>query len=111
MSEQVRMVDIDTVQIWIKSDTVVIVDVRERHEFEAEHIAGAHLLPLSEFDPSRVPSVPTDKHLLLHCRSAQRCGIAASQLIASGYQGDINRLAGGMLAWVASGAPVVNGQD
>jgi rhodanese-related sulfurtransferase len=111
MSEQVKMVDVDTVQDWIKAGQAVIVDVRERHEYEAEHIEGAHLLPLSEFDPARLPSVPADKRLLLHCRSANRCGVAAARLVESGYKGEINRMAGGMLAWVAAGAPVVHGQD
>lgn len=105
------MVDVDTVLDWIKADEAVIVDVRERHEYQVEHIDGAHLLPLSEFDPAKLPSVPEGKRLLLHCRSANRCGIAAAQLLDSGYKGEINRLAGGMLAWVAAGAPVVDGQD
>lgn len=111
MSEQVKMVDVDTVLDWIKADEAVIVDVRERHEYQVEHIAGAHLLPLSEFDPAKLPIVPEGKRLLLHCRSANRCGMAAAHLIESGYKGQINRLAGGMLAWVAAGAPVVSEQD
>ncbi|MDR3440301.1 rhodanese-like domain-containing protein [Telmatospirillum sp.] len=111
MNEQVRMIDVDTALDWIKADKVVVVDVRERHEFAAEHIAGAHLLPLSEFDPAQIPTIPSGKKLLLHCRSANRCGMAAAKLIESGYTGEINRLAGGMLAWVAAGAPVVSETD
>ncbi len=111
MSEQVKMVDVDTALDWIKADKAVVVDVRERHEYEAEHIEGAHLLPLSEFDPADLPSVPAGKRLIVHCRSANRCGIAAARLVESGYKGEINRLDGGMLAWVAAGAPVVSGQD
>lgn len=111
MSEQVKMVEVETVLNWIKADEAVIVDVRERHEFAEQHIAGAHLLPLSEFDPTHLPIVPAGKRLLLHCRSANRCGVAAAQLVQSGYKGEINRLAGGMLAWLAADAPVVSGQE
>jgi rhodanese-related sulfurtransferase len=111
MSQQVTMVDVDTVLGWLDAGSVVVVDVREQHEYDAEHIEGAHLLPLSEFDPALLPSVPEGKHLLLHCRSANRCGTAAHLLIDSGYAGAINRLAGGMLAWTAAGAPVVSGSD
>lgn len=106
MGEQVTMVDVDTARQWIAADQAVVVDVREPHEYEAEHIAGAHLLPLSQFDPAQLPAVPDGKKLLLHCRSAQRCGVAANYLLQSGYTGDIYRLAGGMLAWLAAGAPV-----
>lgn len=111
MSEQVKMIDVDTAQQWIAEDKVVIVDVRERHEHDAVRIAGSHLLPLSEFDPAALPEVPAGKKLLLHCRSANRCGMAAQQLVESGYKGEINRLAGGMNAWLAAGAPVEQGGD
>ena len=111
MSDQVKMVDTETVLDWIKADQVVIVDVRERHEYEAEHIHGAILRPLSEFDPSQLPAVPVGKNLLLHCRSANRCGMAAAQLLQAGYKGPINRLTGGMIAWTAAGAPTESGSD
>ncbi len=106
MNQQVKMVDVATALHWINSGAAVVVDVRERHEFAAQHIPGAQLLPLSEFDPSKMPAVGEDKKLLLHCRSGQRCGLAAARLLATGYKGEINRLAGGILAWMAAGAPV-----
>lgn len=109
MSEQVRMVEVDTVLEWIEAGQVVVVDVRERNEYEAEHIHGAHLRPLSEFDPAQLPEIPEGKKLLLHCRSGQRCGMATARLLESGYKGEINRMAGGMMAWTAAGAPVEYG--
>jgi rhodanese-related sulfurtransferase len=107
MSDQVTMVDIDTARAWIEQGQAVVVDVREQHEYDAGHIAGATLRPLSLWDPDELPPVPAGKHLLLHCRSANRCGVAAQNLLDNGYEGPINRLAGGMLAWAAAGAPIV----
>lgn len=109
MTEQVKMVDVPTVLDWIAADKVVIVDVREVPEFTAAHIPGATLRPLSSFNPAELPSVPAGKHLLLHCRTANRCGTAAAILINSGYKGEINRLAGGIIAWGAAGAPLESG--
>ncbi len=106
MGEQVTMVDVDTVKDWIDADAALIVDVREQHEYDAEHIHGATLVPLSTFDPRQFPAVPEGKNLVLHCRSASRCGVAASKLIAAGYTGPIHRMAGGMIAWVNAGLPV-----
>ncbi|MTJ80898.1 MAG: rhodanese-like domain-containing protein [Telmatospirillum sp.] len=111
MSEQVRMIDVGTALDWIHNDEVVIVDVREADEYAAVHIAGSHLLPLSEFDAARMPDVPAGKKLLLHCRSANRCGMAAALLLQSGYSGEINRLSGGILAWLQAGAPTVSETD
>jgi rhodanese-related sulfurtransferase len=107
MSDQVTMVDVDTALQWIEQGQAVVVDVREQHEYDAGHIKGAILLPLSTWDADDLPEVPEGKHLLLHCRSANRCGVAAQNLVETGYEGHINRLAGGMLAWQAAGAPVV----
>jgi rhodanese-related sulfurtransferase len=107
MSDQVTMVDVDTALGWIEEGKAVVVDVREQHEYDAGHIEGAILRPLSTWDPDELPPVPEGKHLLLHCRSANRCGVAAQNLLENGYEGPINRLAGGMLAWSAAGAPVV----
>jgi rhodanese-related sulfurtransferase len=106
MSEQVTMVDVETARRWIEAGEAVVVDVREPNEYAAGHIKGAILRPLSSWDPDALPPVPPGKHLLLHCRSANRCGVAAQNLIDNGYQQPICRLAGGMLAWVAAGAPV-----
>jgi rhodanese-related sulfurtransferase len=36
--------------------------------------------------------------------------MASARLVESGYRGEINRLAGGLQAWVAAGAPVVSEQ-
>ena len=108
MSDQVTMVDVDTALSWIEQGQAVVVDVREQHEYDAGHIKGAILLPLSTWDPDELPEVPDGKHLLLHCRSANRCGVAAQNLLENGYEGHINRLAGGMLAWQVAGAPVAH---
>jgi rhodanese-related sulfurtransferase len=106
MSDQVTMVDIDTARGWIETGEAVVVDVREQHEYDAGHIKGAILRPLSTWDSDELPAVPAGKHLLLHCRSGSRCGMAAERLLADGYQGRINRMAGGINAWVQAGAPI-----
>ena len=39
----------------LEAESIILVDVRETHEFNAGHIDGAILMPLSSFDPSAVP--------------------------------------------------------
>lgn len=105
MNDQIRTVDPATVMGWLKEGTATIVDVREPHEHRAAHIPGAILVPLSQFDPSRVPVEP-GKHLVFHCQSGRRCGPASARMAESGYTGEINRLNGGMNAWLAASGPV-----
>jgi len=106
MSEQVTIVDVATARGWIEAGEAVVVDVREQNEWDAGHIKGAILRPLSTWDSDELPPVPAGKHLLLHCRSGSRCGMATQRLLEDGYQGPINRMGGGLLAWVAAGAPI-----
>ena len=105
---QVVMLTADDVRARIADGTAYVVDVREAHENAQMRIAGAHLVPLSSFDSSQI--TPDDgQDLILHCRSARRCGIAAEQLVAEGYSGTIYRMAGGILDWVSADFPVETG--
>jgi rhodanese-related sulfurtransferase len=109
MADQVKMIDVATAKQWIDSGKAVVVDVREANEYQAAHIQGAMLMPLSSFNPAKLPQVPEGKHLLLHCRTANRCGTAAGILLQSGYKGEINRMAGGIVAWAQAGFPTTAG--
>lgn len=109
MSDQVKMIDVQTAHDWIEQGKAVVVDVREANEYQAAHIKGAHLRALSSFNPKELPPIPEGKYLLLHCRSANRCGTAAGILLQSGYTGEINRMAGGLIAWANAGLPLEQG--
>lgn len=101
----IRFADPQTVMGWLTDGNAVVVDVREPHEHAAGHIPGAVLVPLSSFDPARVPVVP-GKELVFHCQAGRRCGPAAEKMLAAGYQGTIHRLSGGFAAWRAAGGAV-----
>ena len=102
--DQVFFVTPAQVNEWHNLGQAVIVDVREAPEWHQGHIPGAILMPLSTFDPARIPD-PAGKHLVFHCRSGQRCGMAAHRALAGGFKGTIARMAGGFLAWSAGGYP------
>ncbi|NKB49472.1 MAG: rhodanese-like domain-containing protein [Alphaproteobacteria bacterium] len=110
MTQQVTFLDPAEIQAKLNDATAYVIDVREDHEYAEAHIANVTLMPLSRFDPGAV-SPPANKTLIFHCRSGQRCGMAAERLIDSGYEGEIFRMAGGLLAWTAAGLPVETGAD
>jgi glyoxylase-like metal-dependent hydrolase (beta-lactamase superfamily II)/rhodanese-related sulfurtransferase len=56
----------------------VVVDVRQRDEYEAGHLPGALHLPVQDVE-ERGATLP-DGELWVHCRSGYRAGIAASLL-------------------------------
>lgn len=63
-------------------DPPVLVDVRQRAEWEADHLPGAVHLPIQDV-PRIGPTLPSGE-LWVHCRSGYRAGIAASVLQRQG---------------------------
>lgn len=104
-AERVHIVSAFEVKGWVEAGEAVLIDVREAVEHQAEAIPGAINLPLSSFDPAQLPPVPEGKRLVFHCRSGVRCGSAAERALELGYQGEINRLEGGIFGWKAVGGP------
>lgn len=89
------------------SAAVMIVDVREPGEYAAEHIEGAVNVPLSRFDPGRLPRA-AGRTLVLQCRSGGRSKSALDKCRAAQAAIDTH-LAGGLEAWKRAGLPVVRG--
>jgi rhodanese-related sulfurtransferase len=85
----------------------LLVDVRERYEFEAVRAPGVVLIPLSEFG-MRFAELPRDRPLLMICAAGSRSQRAGEFLAASGYP-DVANVAGGIVAWHAAGLPISGG--
>ncbi len=78
-----------------------LIDVREEDEWAVARIAGAELLPLSQW-PDLALEKLTDKSqtLLIQCHHGGRSARAAAWLIEQGFA-DVTNLAGGIHAWSA----------
>ncbi|GMU78092.1 MAG: hypothetical protein AMXMBFR46_08880 [Acidimicrobiia bacterium] len=78
----------------------VLLDVRNDDEWATGHAPGARHLPLPEL-ATRHAELPTDRRLVVICRSGGRSAVAVEALVSAGY--DAVNLAGGMQAWTAAG--------
>ena len=94
----------EQVQAWLAQGQILLVDVREVHEYAAERIHGALLFPLSTFDPKALPQ--DGRKLVLQCAGGRRSLTAAHQLLEAGF-GHATHLAGGLQAWKATGLPTI----
>jgi rhodanese-related sulfurtransferase len=91
------------------SNDVMIVDVREQDEFDQAHLENAILVPLSSVSAEKINELnPTNKTILIHCRSGKRSKVAANVLISQGYSGEILELDEGINAWIESDQPVIS---
>lgn len=82
---------------------VNVVDVREQVEHDNCRVAGMPLVPMSELG-ERLDDLPTDRPLVVMCRSGGRSAQVADFLSASTDIEAIN-LSGGIIAWAADGLP------
>ncbi|HEX2754746.1 MAG TPA: rhodanese-like domain-containing protein [Candidatus Limnocylindrales bacterium] len=85
----------------------LIVDVREADEFSRERVAGAVLLPISQF-VARHRELPKDRPLLMLCHSGSRSTSATMYLLQSGWP-DVRNVTGGIIGWRYAGLPIVTG--
>ncbi len=85
----------------ISNSTVVIVDVREEHEFNKGNIDDSILLPrgLIEFKINTIPEL-SDKSaaIIVYCHSGKRAALSADTLQNMGYT-NVLSIAGGYEAW------------
>ncbi|VEG46994.1 beta-lactamase domain-containing protein [Mycolicibacterium flavescens] len=66
-----------------RTEAVAVLDVRQSHEYESEHIPGAVNIPLHEL-PKRLDEVPSST-VWVHCASGYRSSIATSILDRAGH--------------------------
>ena len=85
----------------------LLIDVRERNEFEASRVAGAVLVPISEFT-AREAEIPRDRPLLVMCHMGSRSASATMFLRSRGWT-DVRNVEGGIDAWERAGLPVLHG--
>jgi rhodanese-related sulfurtransferase len=98
-------VDIDDVARG-RAEGVLLIDVRQPEEYDAGHVPGARLIPLSEVG-LRVREVPTDEPVQVICHVGSRSEKAVQFLRQRGV--DAYSVTGGTKAWVDSGHPTVSG--
>jgi rhodanese-related sulfurtransferase len=90
----------------IAAGDVLVIDVREPKEFEAEYMTGARNIPIRKLI-AMIDVLPRDRQapILIYCRIGHRGAIGLTILRMLGYT-DVRNLSGGLEAWKAGGLPL-----
>ena len=103
---QARIVDLDreTVKRGLADGSIVLVDVREPHEFAAGRIPGSVSMPLSTLDPNAIPDEP-GKRVVFSCAAGVRSMRAIE--FAQAFGRDIREhYKGGFKDWAMAGEEI-----
>ena len=80
-----------------------VIDVRERSEREAGHIAGTRHIELTALT-AESGSLDRERPVVFYCRVGSRSGMAAQAFRASGWEA--YNMRGGLEEWAARGLPL-----
>jgi len=104
---------LDKVKEQVADKKAVLLDVRNKEEWDAGHVDGAVLVPLGDFakrakDPAFLAELkkklPKDKTVYCHCAKGGRALIAAESLEKLGYK-DVRPLKPGYKDLIEAGFP------
>lgn len=93
----------------VNRNDAVVLDIRDRKEFQAGHIVDAINVPYANLE-SRLDELKkhSDKPVVVVCKMGQNAGAAGTLLRKKGFD-DVSRLTGGIAEWRNQNLPVVKG--
>lgn len=83
----------------------ILLDTREKNEFNVSHLKGAQWVGYESFDMSSVKDIPKDKPIIVYCSIGARSQEIGKKLKQSGYS-EVYNLYGGIFHWVNENNPV-----
>jgi len=90
---------------WDRNPDLLVIDVREPHEYEIAHIDGAVLIPLGQL-PDRLGELDGHREVVTHCHHGARSLKALEILKAAGFS-KVRSLRGGIDAWAVNVDPTL----
>lgn len=89
------------------SENLLLLDVREQHEYDNAHIEGVRLIPLGQL-PEQYETLEKGQPILCICAGGVRSEKAARFLLSQEFE-DVTNMAEGMNGWLRRGLPAERG--
>jgi len=91
----------------VNRENALVLDVRDKKEFDAGHIVDAVNIPYAALE-SRLAELKAhqDRPVVVACRMGQHSGAAGTMLRKNGFN-KVSRLTGGIAEWRNQNLPVV----
>jgi len=112
LKENKQSIPYITVEELAKKENFILLDSREKVEFETSHIQNAHFVGYDKFKLKKIKKVlPTDKNepIVVYCSLGIRSEDIAEKLQKEGYT-NVYNLYGGIFEWKNKDNPVVDAE-
>jgi len=107
IKNSVDTINSEGVRDLINEGNAVLIDAREKNEYEVSHIEGAVSMGYEEFDLKNLPEIDKDKTIVVSCSIGKRSEDIGLKLKEAGYTNVLNHY-GGIFDWTNRGFPVVD---
>lgn len=84
---------------------VVLLDTREKPEYDVSHLQNARWVGYKDFELSRVSDLPKDANIVLYCSVGYRSEKIGEKLQAAGFR-NVHNLYGSIFEWINQGNTV-----
>lgn len=110
----VAQLSTDSLQTWLdesgQAERPLLLDVRDREEYEVSHLRDAVPAPSREEALKAVEGSSTDRPVVLYCSVGYRSSEMAEFLAKQGFR-KVYNLEGSIFAWANEGRPVFRGDE
>lgn len=89
---------------------VVLLDARERREFEVSHLRDARYVGFNDFSIESIKDISKSSPIVVYCSIGVRSEKIGEKLLAAGYT-NVRNCYGSIFEWVNQGNEVVDMQD
>lgn len=90
-----------------KMTNVVLLDTREKKEYEVSHLPNARWVGYDDFSLERLKDIPKTANIVTYCSVGYRSDKIGDKLKAAGYE-NVHNLYGSLFEWVNQGNSVVD---
>ena len=91
--DHIERISAQEMETRLKARKILVVDVRRKSEYDAEHIVDALNIPLREIN-DHLAQIPKESPFILHCAGGYRSMIAASILKQRGWNNFVDVVGG-----------------
>lgn len=104
LSRDVPEVDVVTLSQSLHEDAILL-DARERQEYEVSHLYGARLIGYDFFDINSLSEIDKDEQIVVYCSIGYRSEQITKKMRNAGYT-NVSNLYGGIFEWKNTGHEV-----